>query len=190
MMTRPPTADPEKLETKSSVYKKLDPETRRRLNRAIVDRQPATYRGIFEHYNLAKAGVSFTAFYYYAKRVRFHADLRELSCLAPSGHAETPRAIHQLVTERFIDIMLNEELPPRAIERLANAYRMSAALRDSATETRAKADHLQAVRQRFFGKPDPAPARLFAEIRDAKPGDRANDPIGNPETCPAASQEE
>jgi hypothetical protein len=50
-------------DSKSSIFEKTDAALRRRLNRAIVDRHPPTYRGIFDRFNLAALRLSFTAFY-------------------------------------------------------------------------------------------------------------------------------
>ena len=73
MMPKPPPDILDKVDSKSSLFEKVPPDLRRQVNQALIDRDPHTYQGVFDKFNLAAFGVSFTAFYNYGKRIRLHA---------------------------------------------------------------------------------------------------------------------
>jgi hypothetical protein len=117
-----PTAALSCLESQSSLLTKLDADTRRRLDRAIIDRSPPTYRGLYETFELADMDVSFTAFYYYARRLRLRASLLELARLEAPDDANLDKQILPLLAQRLLETLLEEGISSRTILRLAHAY--------------------------------------------------------------------
>ena len=60
----------EKFEFQSTLFEKLPPQERRKLNRAIVDRTAPSYRACYEQFRLADRDISFYVFYRYARKLR------------------------------------------------------------------------------------------------------------------------
>jgi len=115
------------VESRSSVFAKLPADFRLELHHAIIDREPPTYRALYFKFNLADHGVSFTAFYRYARRLRHQADLLDLADLAVPENADVPAAIHTLMSHRLLDSLLHDESSPNALHRLAESYRIATA---------------------------------------------------------------
>ncbi|MBE7507528.1 MAG: hypothetical protein HS101_14760 [Planctomycetia bacterium] len=66
-------------EPPSSVEKKLPQEARRKLDHALRTMNGATYQDIFDQFQLAAQGISFSAFYRYARRRRAVARIADLA---------------------------------------------------------------------------------------------------------------
>ena len=58
----------EKIETQSSIFEKTDPDFRRRLDQAIIDHDPPTYKALHAKFDLAGKDISLAAFYRNAGR--------------------------------------------------------------------------------------------------------------------------
>src|SRR5438105_2144186 len=67
------TADP--ADSKSSLLEKLPPDLLRRLDQSLIDRDPPSYKAAFSKFAIQQYKVSYTAFYYYARKIRYHAAL-------------------------------------------------------------------------------------------------------------------
>lgn len=116
---------------KSSLFEKLTPDLRKTLDRAIIDRTPATYRALFEHFKLREHGVSFAALCRYAKRIRDASTLgRVAECISPDAK-ETEKLIPRIVAQQLIDTLFEPNPSSRAIHRLADAYRMASKTADA-----------------------------------------------------------
>ncbi len=123
----------EKLESKSTLYEKLSPDERRKLNRAIVDRAQPTYRACYEHFRLADQQIGFYAFYRYARNLRRQAAVTDLAdAKGPEGmtpHASDPvqlnEAISCLLAYRLIEAADDETADSHELLRLARAYNLS-----------------------------------------------------------------
>jgi hypothetical protein len=112
------------LPTQSSLFAKLTPDLRRQIDKAIADHTPPTYRAIFDHFKLADRGVSFTAFYYYARRIRASASLLQMADLAGPDDATLGNVLPQLIGSRLLDACIDEDIPTGTLCRLVDAYRM------------------------------------------------------------------
>jgi len=115
------------VESRSSLLAKLPADLRLKLHQAIIDRDPPTYRALFCKFNLTGHGISFTAFYRYARRLRHQADLLDLAQLALPEDADVPAAIHNLISHRLLESLLHDDPSPRALHRLTEAYRIATA---------------------------------------------------------------
>ncbi|HVP13113.1 MAG TPA: hypothetical protein VMV94_18200 [Phycisphaerae bacterium] len=111
------------LETNSSMFEKVPPGLRSKIDRALVDRSPPTYKGVFEQFKLAELGVSYHAFYRYARRVRSQASMFHLASLALPDDTTLHTAVPRLLAQQIVETLLYEEASPEHIQRLVNAYR-------------------------------------------------------------------
>ncbi len=135
----------------SSLFEKTDPDLRRKINQAIVNRSPQTYRGVYEKFDLQSHGVSFTAFYYYARRLRMSAALRELAVLTTPEEQALQARLTSLLGQRLFETLLDEEASPQNIQRLMNAYRMG--------------NQMDLLRRQFTGR-DEAEKRKAANLEN------------------------
>jgi hypothetical protein len=120
-----PAAVSDKIETQSSLYEKLTPDLRRQLDRAIADHEPATYQALFDKFELAGRGVSFAAFYRYARRVRTNVALAEFARLSLPEGAPADQFLPEVIGQRLLAAALDEETPAATLYRLAHAYRIA-----------------------------------------------------------------
>jgi hypothetical protein len=106
----------------SSLYEKLDPDLRKKLDRAIAQRQPPTLQACYESHALAALGVSRAAFYRYARRVRQQAELHHVAELVHPGDSNPARYLPELIRRQLIEMLLHDEqAQPLAIHRLVTA---------------------------------------------------------------------
>ncbi len=115
------------IDSRTTLFDKISSERRRALDRAIVDHDPPTYRGIFTKFRLADAGVNFYAFYRYARKIRLGADVLHLAELTGPEDADLPAILPTLLAQRLLDTVLDPDASPRAVHRLADAYRIATA---------------------------------------------------------------
>jgi hypothetical protein len=105
----------------SSIYARLDPDLRKKLDRAIVERQPATLQSCYDEFALAGRGISRGAFYRYARRLRQEAELHHVADLVHPDDPDPRRYNQQLIQRRLLDMLLNEDVSAANISRLVNA---------------------------------------------------------------------
>ncbi|MBI5765448.1 MAG: hypothetical protein HZA51_18220 [Planctomycetes bacterium] len=112
-------------DTASTVAKTLSPEQLDQLDGAILSRNPPTYSACYAQFALEDLGISFDAFYRYARRLR--TSLRA-AAFAQNGVPDPDTSetiLPRLVCQRMVETLLTEKLSPRALVRLADAYRMT-----------------------------------------------------------------
>ena len=126
-----PLANREIFDARSSLLDKLDADLRARLNQAVVERRPPAYRAIYDQFKLQSRGVSFAAFYRYARRLRQHVAFVELGELTLPAAANVPEALPKLLAQRLMEALVLEETSPRQLQRLADAYRIAASVQVS-----------------------------------------------------------
>lgn len=128
------------IESRSTIFEKLPPDLRRKLDQAIIDRDPPAYRDLHAKFNLAARGVSVTALYYYARRIRAQADMLYFAQLAQPDSPDLVEAVPTLFAYRLLDALIDEDTPPETLLRLVHAWRIAseqklAALRRVALRT-------------------------------------------------------
>ena len=111
------------MESHSSLFEKLPAELRLRLDQAIVDREPAGYRVVYARFELTKHDVSFTAFYYYARRLRAQTDMLHVADLAGLDGLDVTGALPTLMAYRVFEAANDEDTSPLVLQRLVNAWR-------------------------------------------------------------------
>ena len=92
---------------KSSVFEKLPEDLRRQLDLAIVHRIPSTFQAVWMQFELAKFGVSFSALYRYARRLRDRVNLAEAAELAAEDDANANETIQKLLSRRLLELLLH-----------------------------------------------------------------------------------
>jgi hypothetical protein len=112
--------------SRTTIYDKLSPDLRHALDQAIVDRDPPTFRAAYDKFRLEAAGVSFYAFYRYARKLRTQADRLHLAELTLPDDAELGDAMPRLIGQRLLETLIYEETAsPEALQRLTRAYRIA-----------------------------------------------------------------
>lgn len=117
--------------SRSTILEKIPADLRGDIDRAVVNRDPPTYRAVFEKFDLARRGVSLTAFYYYARRIRARAEWVHIAELAAEGRPEedVTEFLPRILAHRLFDAAIDESTSPRTLQRLADAWRVAAATR-------------------------------------------------------------
>lgn len=118
-MTHPPCYD---QGNQSSLYEKLDPDLRKELDRAIVERRPASLQVCYDDFGLKARGISRAAFYRYAQRLRKEAELHHIAEMVRPDDPDAGRYAPELIKRRLLDLLLNDEnASPASIHRLTIA---------------------------------------------------------------------
>lgn len=123
----PQTVEPP--DSRSSVLEKIPADARARIDRAVVEFNPPRYRDIYRKYQVAGHGVSFAAFYSYARRLRRAAAERRLSELmkddAP-GLGDFSERLPAFIAQKIVEqLAFDDDVTPMALQRLVNCYRTS-----------------------------------------------------------------
>ena len=120
-------------EKNSSIFQKLDSDQRRKLDHAIIDRDPPTLKAVYEKFQLAELEVSRAAFYRYARRRRSLIATRDFAELALPEEAEEqiPDMMPSLIAHRLLDALADESTSPRTITSLVNAWRTTVQIRNN-----------------------------------------------------------
>ncbi|HKQ48152.1 MAG TPA: hypothetical protein VJZ71_08800 [Phycisphaerae bacterium] len=92
---------------KSSVFEKIPPDVRRQLDLAIIHRTPPTFQSVWMQFELAQYGVSFSALYRYARRLRDRVNLAEAADLVAENDGDTHETIQKLLSRRLLELLLN-----------------------------------------------------------------------------------
>ncbi len=140
-----PLANREIFDSQSSLLRKLDDQLRAKINQAVVERRKGGYRAIYEHFQLESRGVSFAAFYRYARRLRQHVAFVELGELTLPAAANVPEALPKLLAQRLMEALVLDDTSPRQLQRLADAYRIAASVQQSLRKNATIADRKAAA---------------------------------------------
>ena len=107
------------IDSKSSIFEKVHPRIRHQIDQALVNRQPATYKGVWDKFNVQAYGVSYTAFYTYASRVRANAALIGLASVTLPEGTNVNDMLPELLGHRLFEAAIDEEASPGTLYRLA-----------------------------------------------------------------------
>ncbi|MBN2563561.1 MAG: hypothetical protein JXQ75_21795 [Phycisphaerae bacterium] len=113
----------EKQDSNSSVLDKTTSQLRREINKALVDRDPPTYKAVYAKFKLEKHGISYHAFYRYARRVRSAAAMFDMAEMTASAGTDLPAVLPKVLAQRLLEVLAFEDVSPRHIQRLADAYK-------------------------------------------------------------------
>lgn len=118
-----------KRDAPSTVLDKIPPDRRRQIDLAVIDRDPPAIQAVFDKFSLAEKGVSRSAFYRYARKLRLRAITRDFAELAETDQQPIFDLLPALLGHRLLDALADENASPRALQRLTDAWR--AAVRTS-----------------------------------------------------------
>ncbi|MBI5764508.1 MAG: hypothetical protein HZA51_13390 [Planctomycetes bacterium] len=110
----------------STVVRILEPEQLNQLDLAIITRKPPTFTACYEQFELKSLGISFDAFYRYARRLRTSLRAKALAQRDIPAPDESEAVAAQLVSQRMVEALLTQQVGARTLHRLADAYRMTA----------------------------------------------------------------
>lgn len=121
--------------TNSSVIKRTTPEERRKINLAIIDRVPPTYRAVYDKFALGERRISFTAFYNYARKIRLAAARYAVAELAAPSPRELGELLPRLLGANLVEcLMYGDDDAPLQIGRLLRAYKTALDARPALAE--------------------------------------------------------
>src|ERR1044071_2153603 len=106
----------------SSILEKIAPDALSALEHAVVTRTPPTFTACYEKFALAEAGLSFSAFYRYARRLRDASRLTSIAELNGKDAVAALNAVPHLVANQLVDALTVENPSSRTVARLAGAY--------------------------------------------------------------------
>lgn len=122
--TRPTPDNP----GRASIFRNLSASARRQIDQAIADRDPPTYREIYNLFDVAAWQISFSAFYRYARKVRAEVDLMHSAALAFPGDQNIHAILPDLIAARLLELINDPDHPPNPeiLHRLTRAHRAAA----------------------------------------------------------------
>ncbi|MFH1418918.1 MAG: hypothetical protein ABII12_11625 [Planctomycetota bacterium] len=112
-----------KQESNSSIFERITSDRRREINKAIIDREPPTYKGVFAKFKLADSGITYHAFYRYARRVRSQVAMFEMAEATSGAGTDLPAVLPKALAQRLLEVLAFEDVSPRHIQRLTDAYK-------------------------------------------------------------------
>lgn len=187
---------------KSSLFEKLPPDLLHAVNVAIIERRPPTFRAVWMELELGKFGVSYTAFYRYARRLRDRVNLAEAAGLSAEDDPGVDAAIQKLADRRLLELLLNAdsaELNPEIVALLSAHHRgaqldlhrrrldehtrlAQARLEHDRDHLRLKSELLQSARDGVLSLLDEAKKRRRPSLEEASPSRVAAS--GQPDSAP------
>jgi len=148
----------------SSVRRRIHPAIRAKIDRAIIEYDPPLLRDVMLHFHVASYGVSESAFYRYAARLRERPSFTETSELASVVGPKPIDCIARLIDVELIRIMsdgpsqrkLEEHGDPFAIDDadLQRIHRL-ALIRNHITRSEQTMMRARRTEQERLSRPDP-----------------------------------
>lgn len=114
--------------TKSTIPSKLPPDILAAVHEALVAPDRLSYGLIFENFDLGRKGISFTAFYNYARPIRLAEACNMQAGLGRTLAPDANKMFPDLIATRLIAALVDETVTPRQIKNLVDAYRMASNL--------------------------------------------------------------
>lgn len=110
---------------RSSIFEKVPPTLRDEVDLAIIRRSPPTFAAAYQEHQLWNYGVSYTAFYRYARRLRDQANLASMADLtsAAAENGQIEDSIRALLARQVFDTLLNDGASPRDLASLLSSLR-------------------------------------------------------------------
>lgn len=187
----------EQENNRSSLFDKLPDDLRRRLDLAIVHRIPPTFKAVWMQFELAKFGVSFSALYRYARRLRDRINLAEAVLIADDDQPDIDAAIQKLLSRRVLELLMHTGAADcaREIAALVSASRKGARtahdlcrLELDREHLRLKSEALDLSRRALENRPAKA-LRLARTEHDTQPEAKSASPSAPELACRLADAE-
>ncbi len=117
----------DKMESRSSIQTKIEPGFRKQIVQALINRHPPTLREVFDFFALDDKGVSYTAFYYWARKIKRFAALFEMT--RTLDEKEDPAGLlPRILASRLLDNALDDQVDVLVLRRLMETYRMACSI--------------------------------------------------------------
>ncbi len=108
------------------MLQRLDPDLLRDVNEQLVAVRHSKYTEVYAAFDLGKHGVTFIAFYRYARRLRAHAARLEADQTRAQPGDESQRDLPRLYGQRLLEALTLDHPSPIHLRRLAEGYRLVA----------------------------------------------------------------
>lgn len=113
---------------RSTLFSKLTAEERAALDEALINRDPPTYKAVYEKFRLAEKQVSYTAYFCYARRIRHRAAIAQCTSDILKDAPDFDSILPGLIIPRLVDALMDEDSSPTQINRLVYSYVMASGL--------------------------------------------------------------
>ncbi|HKQ49495.1 MAG TPA: hypothetical protein VJZ71_15595 [Phycisphaerae bacterium] len=117
----------DRMESRSSILTKIEPQLRRQIVQALINRQPPTFHDVFDFFKLDGHGVSYTAFYYWARKIKRFAALFEMSRTLDEKE-DCAGMLPRILASRVLDNSLDDQVDPAVLRRLMETYRVACSI--------------------------------------------------------------
>jgi len=144
----------------STVISRLEPQLRHELDQAIMQHYPGMLSETYEKFDLRQRGISLSALYRYARRVRLHASVHDVTLLAPPDGQRTIQAMCLHLDAQFLEIVEHDSPRIDDLQRLASVRRQLTS------------SHLQQIRAEEIAQRMAAAAPVAAPILPTTPAGR------------------
>lgn len=117
----------DKLESRSSLQTKIEPALRKQIVQALINRRPPTLQDVFDFFKLDSQGVSYTAFYYWARKIKRYAALFEMNHTLDQKD-DSAHLLPRVLASRMLDNALDDQVDVIVLRRLMETYRMACSI--------------------------------------------------------------
>lgn len=117
----------DRMESRSSILVKIEPPLRRQIVQALVNRRPPTFHDVFDFFKLDEHGVSYTAFYYWARKIKRFAALFEMTRTLDEKE-DCAGMLPRILASRVLDNTLDDQVDPAVLRRLMETYRVACSI--------------------------------------------------------------
>ncbi len=117
---------PETVSRRWSILDRLPPELLVCMEEQVLETRPREYKQIYESLLLAELGVTYSAFYRYARRLRSRAALQEAADFKPEHAHAAERELPRLYATRLVEALTLDHPSPLHLKRLAEGYSLVA----------------------------------------------------------------
>ncbi len=114
----------DKMESRSTILAKTEPGFRKQIVQALINRHPPTLREVFDFFALDDKGVSYTAFYYWARKIKRFAALFEMNHTLEEKE-DTAGMLPRILASRMLDNALDDGVDVSVLKRMMDTYRMA-----------------------------------------------------------------
>ena len=109
----------------STLNDRIDEKLRKKIDAAIIKREPRTLVAIYDKFKLAEAGVSYDVLWRYARRIRDETSKSVLLEATLADEIDMPTAISRMLSRQCLEAVLQGEAAPLDLHRLTLAYHKS-----------------------------------------------------------------
>jgi hypothetical protein len=109
----------------STIFEKLDEKQRKKIDEAIITRNPSSLSKLHEKFHLAEKGISQQTLYRYARKIRDHANKLSLTESTFTSEIDLVEHLKKQIGRQCLDMILNADatgMSPLDAQRIANTF--------------------------------------------------------------------